>query len=83
MAEIVFRITVGTGVEQWHGRGERPDIVFVTRPDSTRPVAAVECPELQAAIIHRDAQSLKKARSCVFRAIVNTISGRIVNAIPG
>lgn len=62
LAEIVSRITVGTGVEQWNGKGERPDIVFVTRPDSTRPVAAVECPELKAAILFRDAQSLKKER---------------------
>ena len=63
LAEIVSRITVGHRAEQWHGGHERLDVVFVTRPDATCPVAAVECPELRSAILYRDAQALKKTRN--------------------
>ncbi len=62
LPEIISRIEAGPGVEQWHGGGERPEIIFVTAPYSTRPLAAVECPELQAAILKRDAERLGKER---------------------
>ncbi|MEO8103481.1 MAG: rhomboid family intramembrane serine protease [Betaproteobacteria bacterium] len=62
LAEIVARVEAGPGVAQWHGGGERAEVVLVTRPESARPLAAVECPELQAAILRRDQQALSKAR---------------------
>ena len=62
LADIVALIEAGRGTEQWNGKGERPDVVFVTRPDSTRPVPAVECAEFRAAILKRDEALLVKER---------------------
>lgn len=62
LPELVALIETGRGKEQWNGKGERPDVVFVTRPDAERPVPAVECPELRAAILKRDEDQLVKTR---------------------
>lgn len=62
LPELVALIQGGRGAEQLNGKGERPDVVFVTRPESTRPVPAVECPELRAAILKRDEDQLVKTR---------------------
>lgn len=60
--ELARLIESGIGEVQWNGGTARPEVVYVTRPDATRPVAAVECPELHAAILKRDEAALEKTR---------------------
>jgi membrane associated rhomboid family serine protease len=63
LPDIIALIESGRGTEQWNGKGERPDVVYVARPDNSRPVPAVECPELRPAILKRDEAQLATERN--------------------
>ncbi len=62
LAQIVERIDAGPGRELWNGSNERPEVVFVTRPDAKHPVAAVECPELQPSLLRWHERKLRGER---------------------